>query len=98
MSSRQHVLIIRRRYLGDVVLLGSLLRNLRLHWPEAQLAVLVEARFADVLALQPDVNSTLVLPSRLGEWPAFLRVLRRMRFTHVLDLDNTEKTAAIARL
>ena len=29
------ILVIRRRYLGDVVLLGSFLRNLRLHWPAA---------------------------------------------------------------
>jgi ADP-heptose:LPS heptosyltransferase len=28
-----HVLVIRRRYLGDIVLLGPVFRNLRLHWP-----------------------------------------------------------------
>ncbi|HVS50782.1 MAG TPA: glycosyltransferase family 9 protein [Opitutaceae bacterium] len=98
MSEPPRLLLIRRRYLGDVVLLGPLLRNLRLHWPAAHLAALVESRFADVLALNPDVDATLVLPDRLGEWPRFLRALRRARFTHVLDLDNTEKTAAIARL
>jgi ADP-heptose:LPS heptosyltransferase len=98
MPESPHILVIRRRYLGDVVLLGSLLRNLRLHRPQAKLAVLVEARFADVLALNPDVDSTLRLPAGLGEWPRFLRALRAARFTHVLDLDNTEKTAAIARL
>lgn len=92
------ILIIRRRYLGDIVLLGSLFRNLRLHWPTAHLAAVVEPRFADVLALNPDVDITLTLPSGLGQWPAFLRGLRREAFTHVLDLDNTEKTAAIARL
>lgn len=98
MRERPNVLIIRRRYLGDIVLLGSLFRNLRLHWPEAQLVGLVEPRFADVLALNPDVNATLTLPASLGAWPRFVRELRRHRFTHVLDLDNTEKTAAIARL
>jgi heptosyltransferase-3 len=93
-----HVLIIRRRYLGDVVLLGSLLRNLRLHWPEARLSVLVERRFAEVSALNADVNSTFTLPMRWTEWPSFLQSLRRAGITHVLDLDNTEKTAVIARL
>ena len=33
------ILVIRRRYLGDIVLLGSFLRNLRLHWPAARLDV-----------------------------------------------------------
>ncbi len=91
------ILIIRRRYLGDIVLLGALLRNLRLHWPEADVRVLVERRFADVLTLNPDVNGTLVLPAGLAQWPSFLAQVRRLRFTHVIDVDNTEKTALIAR-
>ena len=49
-----HVLVIRRRYLGDIVLLGSVLRNLRLHWPKAQLTVLTEPAYTAVLALNPD--------------------------------------------
>ncbi len=93
-----NVLIIRRRYLGDVVLLGSLLRNLRLHWPQARLTVLVEPRFADVVALHPDANAVLLLPEGVGQWFGFVRELRGARFTHVLDLDNSDKTAVIARL
>ena len=95
---RPSILIIRRRYLGDVVLLGSVFRNLRLHWPTAHLSALVEPAYAPVLALNPDVDLALTLPTRIAGWPSFLRKLRRMRFTHVLDFDNTEKTAAIARL
>lgn len=95
--SVHRVLIVRRRYLGDVVLLGSLTRNLRLHWPNAHLAVLVEPRFADVLAMNPDVNAVLALPKGLLGWARFLRLIRRGAFTHVLDLDNTEKTAAVSR-
>ena len=97
-TASPRVLIVRRRYLGDIVLLGSLLRNLRLQWPDAHLAVLVEPRFAELLAMNPDVNATLALPRSLTEWPGFVRQLRVGRFTHVLDLDNTEKTALIARL
>ena len=92
------ILVIRRRYLGDIVLLGSVLRNLRLHWPHARLAVLVEARFADVLALNPDVDAPLLLPTRVRAWPGFVRQLRRARFTHVFDFDNNERTALLARL
>ena len=57
MPTSARVLIIRRRYLGDVVLLGSLLRNLRLAWPDSHRSVLVEPRFADVLAMNPDANA-----------------------------------------
>jgi predicted lipopolysaccharide heptosyltransferase III len=97
LAAAPHILVIRRRYLGDIVLLGSVLRNLRLHWPDAQLTVLTEPPYAPVLALNPDVTTALAFPRRLGEWPALLRALRRARFTHVLDFDNTEKTAALTR-
>ena len=93
-----HVLVIRRRYLGDIVLLGSVLRNLRLHWPDAQLTVLTEPAYTDILALNPDVTTALAFPATLTHWPSFISALRRARFTHVVDFDNTEKTAFITRL
>lgn len=97
-AATPNILVIRRRYLGDVVLLGSLLRNLRLHWPQARLTVLVEPRFAGVLTLNPDANAVLLLPEGVGHWFRFVRELRAAKFTHILDLDNSDKTAAIARL
>lgn len=98
MPPLQRILVIRRRYLGDVVLLGSLFRNLRLHWPGARIAALVEPAYEGILALNPDVNEVMTLPEGLSSWPGFVARLRGVGFTHVLDLDNTEKTALIARL
>ncbi|MBL9204430.1 MAG: glycosyltransferase family 9 protein [Opitutaceae bacterium] len=92
------ILVIRRRYLGDIVLLGSVLSNLRLHWPSSRIAVLVERPYAGILDLNPDVNDVLTLPLRWPEWWSFWKRLRSFRFTHVLDFDNTERTALIARL
>ena len=89
------VLVIRRRYLGDIVLIGNVLRNLRLHWPAAHLAVLTEAAYAGVLAMNPDVNEVLAFPGRAGQWWALARRLGSARFTHVFDLDNRDKTAFI---
>ena len=96
-AAAPHVLVIRRRYLGDIVLLGSVLRNLRLHWANAQLTVLTEPAYVDILALNPDVTTTIAFPRSAFEWPSFLAALRRARFTHVLDFDNTDKTALITR-
>ena len=93
-----NVLVIRRRYLGDIVLLGSVLRNLRLHWPDARITVAAEPAYTDILALNPDVDAALALPKHLSQWPGFIRRLRGARFTHVLDFDNTEKTAIVTRL
>jgi ADP-heptose:LPS heptosyltransferase len=92
------VLLIRRRYLGDIVLLGSVLRNLRLRWPRAWISVLTESAYTGVLRLNPDVDSALVFPHRPTAWVGFIRALRRIGYTHVLDFDNTEKTALVTRL
>jgi ADP-heptose:LPS heptosyltransferase len=98
MPSHPRILVIRRRYLGDVVLLGSFLANLRRHWPDAAIAVLVEPAYAPILALNPDVTATLHPPVGAGAWPGFVRRLRAQRFTHVFNFDNTEATALITRL
>jgi ADP-heptose:LPS heptosyltransferase len=98
MPEAPKILVIRRRYLGDIVLLGSLLRSLRLQWPAAHLAVLVEPVYREILSLNPDVDAVLPLPSGVLAWPRFAAALRAQRFTHVLDLDNTEKTALISRV
>src|SRR5882672_4387913 len=97
-SASPRVLVIRRRYLGDIVLLGPVFRNLRLHWPGAVLAGLVEPAYASVLTMNPDVDETFVLPRRKMEWPGFVRRLRGKNFSHVLDLDNNDRTAWISRL
>ena len=98
MPQDPRILVIRRRYLGDVVLLGSLFRNLRLHWPGARIAALVERWYAEILSLNPDVDGVISPPRRALEWPGFIGRLRAGGFTHVFDIDNTEKTALISRL
>lgn len=92
------VLVIRRRYLGDIVLLGSVLRNLRLRWPAAWITVLTEVAYAGVVPLNPDIDAALVFPRRTLDWFRFARELRTVGFTHVLDFDNTDKTALVTRL
>ncbi|MFI5355953.1 MAG: glycosyltransferase family 9 protein [Opitutales bacterium] len=97
-SAAPRILAIRRRYLGDIVLLGCVFRNLRLHWPGAELQLLTEAGYAGVAALNPDLNRIHTFPSGFMAWPGFVGELRRQRFTHVLDFDNSDRTALTARL
>ncbi|HEV8072624.1 MAG TPA: glycosyltransferase family 9 protein, partial [Opitutaceae bacterium] len=92
------ILVIRRRYLGDIVLLGSVFRSLRRHWPQAHLAVLVERAYAGVPAMNPAVDDILEMPHGLLAWWRLARTLRREKFTLVLDFDNRRKTALITRL
>jgi len=97
-SPAHRILLIRRRYLGDVVLLGPVLRSLRNHWPEAKLTVMVDRAFAPILTLNPDAEQILFVPTGLAGWWQTLAELRRSRFTHVLDLDNRPRSAWVNRL
>ncbi|MEO7412958.1 MAG: glycosyltransferase family 9 protein [Opitutaceae bacterium] len=92
------ILVIRRRYLGDIALLGSFFRNLRLHWPGAHITALVEPAYAPVLLLNPDVDRVLNLSSGAVGWLRLLRGLRAAKFTHVFDQDNNDRTAILTRL
>ena len=91
-------LLLRRRYLGDLVLLGAVARNLRRHRPEARIHLVTEAAYAGVAPLQPELAGVLTFPRRAREWPGFVRRLRALRATHALDFDNTERTALVTRL
>lgn len=97
-STPTRILVIRRRYLGDLVLLGSVFRNLRLHEPDAHITLLSERAFAPIGKLHLDLNQVKVIPKSLGEWFKFWSWIRQIRFTHVLDFDNTDKTALITRI
>lgn len=70
-ESVPRILVIRRRYLGDLVLLGPVLHSLRTHWPHAHITVLTEASYAGVLAINPDVDETSHFPHSIGDCGRF---------------------------
>lgn len=75
------VLVIRLRSIGDIVLLTSALRLLKEWRPDLRLSVMVEARFGELLAENPDVDEVLTLDKRDG-WKQMadrLRMARRLR-------------------
>jgi ADP-heptose:LPS heptosyltransferase len=98
MSAAVRILVLRRRYVGDIVLLESVFRLLRRHWPSAHIAASVDPAYRDLPKLHPAINATLPMPVRHRHWPGFLWRLRREKFTHVLDFDNRPRTALIALL
>ena len=95
-AASPRILVLRRRYVGDIVLLESVFRLLRRHWPAAKITACVDPAYRDLPKLHPAIDATLTMPVRLRDWPGFLWKLRREKFTHVLDFDNRPRTALIA--
>jgi heptosyltransferase-2 len=76
------IIVIRLSSLGDVVLTGPVYKNLKAHWPEARISVLVKPQFAAVLDGHPGVDEVIPftgLADALGR-------IRAGGFTHLLDL------------
>src|SRR5260370_24960869 len=77
----ERILVIKLRYVGDVLLATPLLSRLRESFPKAHLAMLVNPGTDDVVRDHPALDEVLVLErGNLGRQWRFVRDLRQRRF------------------
>ncbi len=93
------ILVIKLRYVGDVLLATPVLSRLREGFPGAHIAMLVNPGTDGVVWGHPAVDDVLVVergnPAR--QW-RFMRELRARRYDHVVDLTDSDRSAVLARL
>lgn len=94
------VLIILTGSLGDVTRGLSLVKPLKTHWPHRPLVWLVEAKWAGLLQLNPQIDELVIFkrsvkPSDLASLKA---ELRRFNFHTSLDLQRIFKSGVLTRL
>ncbi|HJU03922.1 MAG TPA: putative lipopolysaccharide heptosyltransferase III [Nitrospiraceae bacterium] len=94
----RNILIIKLRYIGDVLLATPVLRALRDAFPQACLTMAVNRGTEAVLISNPDLNEVLVVDRQglVGD-VQFLRDVRQRRFDCVIDLTDADRSAMIAR-
>lgn len=90
----QRILVVRLSSLGDVVLTGPVYKNLKTHWPDCRISVLVKPQFAPILEGHPGVDEVIVFRG-LGD---ALGRIRAGAFTHILDLHANLRSCLIRRL
>src|SRR2546425_10612838 len=91
------ILVIKLRYVGDVLLATPVLSRLREGFPKAHLAMLVNPGTEDVVRDHPALDELLVL-ARGGlarQW-RLVRDLRRRRFDVVIDLTDGDRSALLS--
>lgn len=99
LRASRRVLVIRPRFLGDLVLVTPLLRALREAAPEARLALLAEQRYASLFAGDALVDEVIATGPRAAAIPGAFRLaglagaLRARRFDAVFDLFANPRTA-----
>ena len=92
------ILVIKLRYIGDVLLATPVLRALRERFPDVHLTMAVNRGTEDVLKWNPDLNEVLVVEREgLAGQARFLRAVRRRGFDCVVDLTDGDRSAVLAR-
>jgi len=93
-----NILVIKLRYIGDVLLATPVLRSLRERFPDACLTITVLRGTEDVLKGNPDLTEVLVVErGGLAEQLRFLQSIRRRRFDCVIDLTDGDRSAVLSR-
>lgn len=89
-GGKKRVLIIRQDRVGDVVLSTALPREIKRQWPDAHVAVMLRPYTRDVYLHDPYVDAIFTddysASDRDRTFWAWVRELRRQRFTHALML------------
>ncbi|ALA59910.1 putative lipopolysaccharide heptosyltransferase III [Nitrospira moscoviensis] len=95
--SLRNVLVIKLRYLGDVLLATPALRALKAAHPLARLTVIVNRGTEEILIGNPDVDE--VVPLEKTSLMAQMRLvsrLRRRQFDAVIDLTDADRSAFLS--
>ena len=95
-NSPQNILVIKLRYIGDVLLCTPVFRALRTVFPMAKVVCLVNPGTEEILHNNPHVDEVLLIHrTDLLTQVRFLRKIRSRRFDCVLDLTNGDRSAII---
>ena len=102
------ILILKFSALGDVVHTLPIAATIRKSLPDSHIAWMVEERYQDILAGNPDIDEVIPLRTKvwrknwnsksLGEILNTIKTLRRQNFDLVLDLHGLLKSGVIAGL
>ena len=93
----QNILIIKLRYIGDVLLATPVISMLRRHIPHAGISFLVNDGTEAMVAHDPRLQEVMLLPrGSLRSQIRFLHRLRSRRYDCVIDLTDGDRSAFIS--
>ena len=95
------ILVINLMPLGDLLLTTPFLRALRNLYPEDQISLLADARWSDVVRLNPCINEFIALNKKrdhnnLFQQIQFIQFIRKKGFDLVINLHYNERSSMIA--
>jgi len=93
----RNLLLIKLRYIGDVLLATPTLRAIKAAWSDVRVTMMVNRGTEDVLSGNPDVDEILVLDKgSLAAQGRLIADLRRRRFDTVIDFTDGDRSAFLS--
>jgi heptosyltransferase-3 len=93
------ILIVKLRYIGDVLLTTPVLKNLRLSYPNARLDILVNEGTDEVLKHNRDISTIIYIErGSLIRQLGFVQKLRGHQYDLVVDLTDSDRSAILSLL
>ena len=92
-----NILIIKLRYIGDVLLATPTVRAIKAAQPDVRVTMMVNRGTEDVLSGNPDMEEVVVLDKgSLAAQSRLIAGLRRRRFDTVIDLTDGDRSAFLS--
>ncbi len=92
-----NILIIKLRYIGDVLLATPTVRAIKAARPDVRVTMMVNRGTEDVLSGNPDLDEIMVLDKgSLTAQSQLIAGLRRRRFDTVIDLTDGDRSAFLS--
>ena len=89
-----NILVIKLRYIGDVLLATPTLRAIKAARPDVRITMMVNRGTEDILSGNPDVDEIMILDKgSLGAQSRFIAGLRGRQFDTVIDLTDGDRSA-----
>ena len=90
-------------HIGDLLLVTPVLRTLRTNYPQAHIALLADAKLADLVRLNKNIDELIAIDKKgyhdkLINYLAFIGEVRQKKFDLVINLHKNERASFIAAL
>ena len=97
------ILVINLMHIGDLLLVTPVLRTLRTNFPEAHIALLADAKLADLVRLNQNIDELITIDKKgyhdkLTNYISFIGEIRQKKFDLVINLHKNERASFIAAL
>lgn len=97
------ILVINLMHIGDLLLVTPVLRTLRTNFPAAHVALLADAKLADLVRLNQNLSELITIDKKghhdkLLNYLRFIGGIRQQKFDLVINLHKNERASFIAAL